>query len=96
MSALKTVGDNGEILVELSNEKIAVQPRHNHPIHDAGFTTLKVYDVLGREVATLLSAVKAPGNYDVHFDGSNLTSGMYFVRLTVQEKVFTQRISQMK
>ncbi len=82
----------------LSNYPNPFNPTTNvrFTIHDAGFTTLKVYDVLGREVATLLSEVKNPGTYDVHFDGSSLTSGMYFVRLTVQEKVFTQRISLMK
>lgn len=84
----------------------ALQPNYPNPfnptttirftIQDVGFTTLKVYDILGREVATLLSEVKNPGTYDVLFDGTNLTSGMYFVRLTVQEKVFTQRISLMK
>lgn len=65
-------------------------------IREAGFTTLKVYDVLGREVATLLSEVKNPGTYSIQFNGSNMTSGIYFVRLTVPGKVLTQRIVLMK
>jgi len=42
------------------------------------FVTLKVYDLLGREVATLVSEEKPVGNYEVKFDGSGLTSGIYF------------------
>jgi hypothetical protein len=43
---------------------------------------LAVYDVLGREVAVLVSEQKAPGTYAVSFDGTNLASGMYFYTLT--------------
>jgi hypothetical protein len=42
---------------------------------------LVVYDMLGREVATLVHEVKQPGTYSVHFDGSHLASGAYFYRL---------------
>lgn len=43
--------------------------------------TLKVYDILGREIATLLNEVKHPGNYELEFDASDLPSGVYFYRL---------------
>ena len=46
------------------------------------FVTLKVYDKLGREVATLVSEEKPAGEYEVVFDGSLLTSGVYLYRLT--------------
>ncbi len=48
---------------------------------DQGFTTLKVYDVLGREVATLLSGALDAGNHVVTFDASRLASGVYIYRL---------------
>ena len=43
-----------------------------------GFVTLKIYDILGREVATLVNKQQKAGNYEVQFDASNLTSGIYF------------------
>jgi hypothetical protein len=43
--------------------------------------SLKVYDVLGSEVATLVNEEKAPGNYEVKFDASRLSSGVYFYRI---------------
>ena len=46
-----------------------------------GFVSLKVYDVLGKEVKTLVNEIKPSGTYKVVFDGSNLSSGAYFYRL---------------
>jgi hypothetical protein len=43
---------------------------------------LVVYDLMGREVAVLVNETKAPGNYEVSFDGSGLASGVYVYRLT--------------
>ena len=48
----------------------------------ASKTMLVVYDVLGRQVAMLVDDVKAPGSYEVRFDGSGLASGVYVYRLT--------------
>jgi hypothetical protein len=44
--------------------------------------TIKVYDILGREVATLLDAFKTADYYTVEFDGTNVASGTYFYRIT--------------
>ena len=44
--------------------------------------TLKVYDLLGREVTELVNEEKSPGNYKVAFDGKGLSSGIYFYKLT--------------
>ena len=43
---------------------------------------LIIYDILGREVATLVNRQQKPGNYEVQFDGKGLTSGVYFYKLT--------------
>jgi hypothetical protein len=50
--------------------------------------SLIAYDVLGREVAVLVNERKAPGNYEVRFDASGLSSGVYFYALTAG--VFSQ------
>jgi uncharacterized lipoprotein YddW (UPF0748 family) len=50
-------------------------------IPSSDLVSLKVYDVLGREVATLVDRELAPGSYQIQFDGSNLPSGVYIVRL---------------
>jgi len=52
-------------------------------ISDLRFVSLKVFDVLGREVATLVDEALQPGTYETRFDGSNLGSGVYFCRLSV-------------
>ncbi len=43
--------------------------------------TLKVYDVLGSEVAVLVNEVKEPGNYTVSFNGNKLSSGIYIYKI---------------
>lgn len=45
------------------------------------YVKLKVYDLIGREIATLVNDVKSPGIYSVQFDGSNLTSGIYIYKI---------------
>jgi photosystem II stability/assembly factor-like uncharacterized protein len=52
------------------------------------FVTLKVYDVLGNEVATLVNEEKPAGSYEINFDASNLSSGIYLY--TVQAGSYTQ------
>jgi len=53
----------------------------NFAIPKQGFVTLRVYDVLGREVSTLVNEVKQVGTYSVDFDASYLSSGVYFYRI---------------
>lgn len=57
-------------------------------IDNPAFVILKVFDVLGREMATLVSEEMAPGSYDRIFDGTDLPSGVYFYRL--QAGTFSQ------
>jgi len=58
--------------------------------------TLKVYDILGREVATLVNESKAPGNYEVNFHAESLPSGIYFYRLKAGDRSLTKKMTLMK
>jgi len=43
---------------------------------------LKIYDVLGRELVTLVNEIKEPGYYKIKFNAADLSSGVYFYRMT--------------
>ncbi len=57
---------------------------------------LSVYDILGREVAVLVNEKKLPGTYEVSFDGSTLTSGVYYCRLTAGSFAQTRAMMLLK
>jgi hypothetical protein len=67
-----------------------------YAIDQALHVTLKVYDTLGREVATLVDGVQQAANYQVRFDGTGLASGMYLYRLETPGQVLTRRMILMK
>jgi hypothetical protein len=68
----------------------------NFAIPKQGLVTLKVYDVLGREVANLVNEVKTAGNYIVDFDASYLASGVYFYKLEVNGFTDVKRMMLIK
>ncbi len=53
----------------------------SYSIPQTSFVTLKVYDILGKEIATLVNEEKQVGNYEINFDAKNLSSGVYFYRI---------------
>ena len=60
----------------------------NYQLPKQAHMTLKIYDILGREVKTLVDEIKNAGNYKIEFNASNLSSGIYFYRL--QSNSFSQ------
>jgi len=58
--------------------------------------TLKVYDLLGNEVATLVDEYKTAGSYEVEFSAKGLTSGIYFYRLQASDFVETKKLMLLK
>jgi hypothetical protein len=58
--------------------------------------TLKVYDILGNEVATLVNEEKASGSYEVNFRASNLSSGVYLYKLQAGSFIETKKMLLMK
>jgi len=66
-------------------------------ISNRGFVSLNVYDALGKEVTELVNESKPAGRYNITFDGSNLSSGIYFYSLTVDGVMFeTKRMILLK
>jgi hypothetical protein len=53
-----------------------------YQIPKESFVTIKVYDILGRELNTLVNEQKSTGSYEVSFNASSLTSGVYFYKIT--------------
>lgn len=68
----------------------------NYALPKEGQVTMKVYDVLGKEVATLVNEYKQSGRYSVVFDANRLASGTYIVRLHSSDYVKTMKAILMK
>jgi hypothetical protein len=62
----------------------------------SSLTTLKVYDLLGRELATLVQDDLAPGRYVVEFDGRDLPSGVYIYRLMANGSVQSRKMQLLR
>ena len=85
-----TIVDVDETGISLPNE---IRLENNYPnpfnpstnieyrIQKTEYISLKVYDVLGRKVETLVNKEQPPGNYKVQFNGDDLNSGVYFIRM---------------
>jgi hypothetical protein len=63
---------------------------------NAGNAKIVVYDLQGREVQTLVNEKLSAGTYEVKFDGSMLTSGVYFYRMTTESYSETKRMILIK
>ncbi len=67
-----------------------------YQIPELSYVTLKVYDVLGSEVAILVSEEKQVGSYEVEFDATTLPSEVYFYRLQAGSFVETKKMVLLK
>jgi hypothetical protein len=65
-------------------------------IAESGVVTLKVYDLLGREVAVLVNERKEPGTYAIKFDGGEIASGVYLYRLETARFIQTRKMILLK
>ena len=67
-----------------------------YQIAKAGQINLSVYDILGRKISELVNEYMSPGTYEIEFNGSDLSSGVYFYRLNVGEYSSTKKFILMK
>jgi len=68
----------------------------NFAISNREFVTLKVYDVLGNEIATLVNEQKPAGEYDIDFNASSLSSGIYYYQLKAGDYIETKKMILIK
>jgi len=67
-----------------------------YSIQKPGFVSLKVYDILGREVATLVNGYQQAKNYTINFDAGRLASGIYLYKLKTGDFVQTKKMLLLK
>ncbi len=68
----------------------------SYQLSENGIVTLKVFDMLGREVATLINEVKQAGSYTLDFDASELSSGIYIYQLQAGSNIETKKMMLVK
>ena len=68
----------------------------SYSITQSGLVTLKVYDVLGTEIETLVNEEKSVGTYELNWNAANLPSGVYFYRLQAGSFVQTRKMILLK
>lgn len=68
----------------------------SYSIPEAGFVSLKLYDVLGNEIKSLVNAQQEAGQYEFAFDASGFASGVYYYRLQSGEFTSTKKLMLMK
>ncbi|MFA6457558.1 MAG: T9SS type A sorting domain-containing protein, partial [Bacteroidota bacterium] len=95
-----------EVSIANAPKEFALEQNYPNPFNPAtvisyqlpvnSHVSLKVFDVIGREVATLVNEVKEAGRYSVMFDASEFSSGIYFTRLVCGDKTQVRKMMLMK
>ncbi|MBE0538067.1 MAG: DUF4397 domain-containing protein [Ignavibacterium sp.] len=68
----------------------------SYSVPQSSFVTLKVYDIIGNEVATLVNQNQQAGKYDIRFDASNLSNGVYLYSIKTDNFTSTKKMILMK
>ena len=105
-SVVITLTDINEQLIGLKPNRFELNSNYPNPfnpttkirfaIAQTAFTTLRIYSILGAEIAILINEEKAPGVYEVNFDGLNLTSGTYLYKLKAGNYSLTKKMLLLK
>ncbi|HCV44227.1 MAG TPA: hypothetical protein DGH68_12135 [Bacteroidetes bacterium] len=70
--------------------------RIDYSVPQSGYVSLKVYNLLGKEVATLVAGRQEPGTHYAYFDGQEFPTGVYFYRLQTDQNSITRKLVLMK
>jgi hypothetical protein len=102
-AAINAVGVEESPEPGIQNMKFALLQNHPNPFQSIttinysipikGEVSLRIYDIMGRSVETLVSEEKDPGVYQVEWDGKDHTSGVYFYRLQSGKSVTTKKLT---
>jgi photosystem II stability/assembly factor-like uncharacterized protein len=100
-SVTTAIDDSGNFSTQFSLQQNYPNPFNpattiGFTIADQAFVKLAIYDLLGREVATLINEEKSPGDYTIEFDAAKLSSGIYFYRLEAGNFKQTRRMILMQ
>jgi len=68
----------------------------NYQLKENGLVTLKLYNVLGEEIKTLVNEEKTKGRYIYNFDGSDLATGVYIYHLRVNDFISSKKLMLLK
>jgi hypothetical protein len=99
--AVTGISDNNTVVAKFELSQNYPNPFNptttiNYSVPTAGLVTLKVYNVLGNEVETLVSEQKSSGTYNVQFIGNRLASGVYFYKLQAGSFIETKKMILLK
>ncbi len=99
---------NGSTLVDSEREVMGFRLDQNYPnpfnptttirysVPEQGYVTITVYDASGKEVALIVNADKSIGEYAVEFNATNLSNGIYFYQMRMDEFIQTKKMMVLK
>jgi len=102
------LGDNTTSTNDIFSQPVKFILKQNYPnpfnpstnisflIPEPGLVTLKIFNIIGEEVAELLNEFKEAGNYEINFSADNLTTGIYIAKLTAGNNIQTIKMSLLK
>ncbi len=101
LDGITSAGNNNIVVRSFNLEQNYPNPFNpsttiNYSLANEEHVSLKVYDIMGREVAELISEDQAAGTYSLDFDASSLASGMYFYKITAGNFVSTKKMVLLK
>jgi len=101
ISGVEENNGNGLIPMKYSLEQNFPNPFNpetqiNYSVAKNGFVKISVFDLLGREISVLVNEVKNAGYYSVNLNASNLSSGVYFYRMSCNGFVDTRKLTFIK